>query len=76
MAAVSAETIGRRLSGIHERIVADVPALQRGRVWCRKCGDTEKVDAARCLRYGWPMCCGETMTIDAPPSTGESDAKP
>ena len=35
-------------------------------VWCRECGRTEPVDAAHCLRKGWPMCCGYTMTIDSP----------
>lgn len=53
-------------SGIHERIVADVPALKRGQVWCYRCGRTQKVDSASCLRSGWPKCCGETMSIDSP----------
>ena len=42
------------------------PKLSRGRVWCKKCGRTQKVDSATCLRRGWPECCGETMTIDSP----------
>lgn len=36
------------------------------RVWCRTCGRSEKVDAALCLRHGWPKCCEATMTIDNP----------
>lgn len=40
--------------------------LSRGEVWCRACGHSEKVDSAYCLQYGWPKCCGETMTIDSP----------
>jgi hypothetical protein len=47
-------------------IVASVPALQRGRVWCHQCGHTEAVDSAQCLRDGWPRHCGETMSIDSP----------
>ena len=47
-------------------IVDDVPQLKRGRVWCHKCGATMKVNAGRCLRSGWPTCCGETMSIDSP----------
>lgn len=42
------------------------PKLERGRVWCRECGRTERVDSAHALLHGWPKCCGETMTIDAP----------
>lgn len=42
------------------------PKLIRGQVWCRTCGYTQRVDSGDCLRNGWPMCCGETMTIDAP----------
>jgi hypothetical protein len=44
----------------------DVPSLQRGQVWCRECGHTQKVNSAECLRSGWPKHCGSTMTIDAP----------
>jgi hypothetical protein len=60
------ETKVRSMIGLHERIVADVPALRRGRVWCRECGHTERVDSAECLRHGWPKHCGYTMTIDPP----------
>lgn len=42
------------------------PKLARGQVWCRTCGATLRVDSADCFRSGWPECCGETMTIDAP----------
>lgn len=47
-------------------VVASCPQLARGRIWCRKCGASRKVDSATCLRTGWPKCCGETMTIDSP----------
>jgi hypothetical protein len=58
-----------------ESIVAAVPQLKRGRVWCRKCGFTMSVDSASCLTYGWPKCCGQTMTIDAPADQSE-ETKP
>lgn len=45
------------------------PSLRRGRVWCRECGATQRVNSAECLRSGWPLCCGETMTIDQPKET-------
>jgi hypothetical protein len=43
-----------------------IPQLKRGTVWCRRCGRSQKVDAASCLGSGWPKCCGGTMTIDSP----------
>lgn len=55
-----------RLNGLHDTLAASHPALARGQVWCRSCGATRKVDSARCLRSGWPKCCGATMTIDPP----------
>jgi hypothetical protein len=42
------------------------PKLTRGRVWCHDRGRTVKVDSARCLSSGWPMCCGQTMSLDSP----------
>lgn len=42
------------------------PSLERGRVWCRKCGATQRVDTQDCFAHGWPKCCGQTMTIDSP----------
>lgn len=47
-------------------LAACIPQLRRGEVWCRKCGAHDYVDSAWCLRQGWPVCCGETMTIDSP----------
>lgn len=32
--------------------------------WCRECGSSVAIDAANCLRHGWPKCCGYAMTID------------
>lgn len=42
------------------------PKLERGQVWCRQCGATQRVDSGFAMRNGWPKCCGYTMTIDAP----------
>ena len=50
----------------HDELANCHPSLVRGQVWCRKCGATQKVDSAECLRSGWPLCCGHTMTIDSP----------
>jgi Zn finger protein HypA/HybF involved in hydrogenase expression len=49
----------KKLRNFHEK-------LSRNLVWCRKCGRSEKTDSAHNLRYGWPKCCGETMTVDSP----------
>lgn len=35
-------------------------------VWCLKCGAQLQVIPEKCIKLGWPTCCGETMTIDAP----------
>ena len=58
--------IVKRVTGLHAKIVEDVPQLKRGLVWCRHCGREQKVDSADCLRHGWPKCCGYTMTTEHP----------
>ena len=55
---------------IYEQIVATSPKLQRGRVWCRTCDRSEAVDPVQALRRGWPLCCGTSMTLDAPSERG------
>lgn len=52
-------TLTEALASCHEKI-------ERGLVWCRTCGAQKSVDPEKCIREGWPMCCGHTMTIDAP----------
>jgi hypothetical protein len=54
------------LDKLYSDMVTGSPQLERGLVWCRSCGATQKVDSAHCLRHGWPKCCGATMSIDAP----------
>ncbi len=49
----------QKLAGCHE-------TLRRNKVWCRTCGRSQFNSAAHSLRYGWPKCCGYTMTIDSP----------
>ena len=55
-----------RARGLHATLGTCHPKLSRGRVWCRKCGATQKVKSGECFRSGWPKCCGATMTIDSP----------
>jgi hypothetical protein len=52
--------------GLYETIAKAHPALARGQVWCIACGHTRRVNPSTCLKYGWPKCCGVTMTIDSP----------
>lgn len=47
------------------------PKLERGIVWCRTCGRSERVNAKWLIwqtspRNAWPKCHGETMTITSP----------
>ncbi len=52
--------------GAHRAIIEGIGRLERGRVWCTRCGSTQSVDSGKCMRSGWPKCCGMTMTIDSP----------
>jgi hypothetical protein len=68
------------LLSIHDKLSSSHPKLARGRVWCRICRSTQKVNSADCLHRGWPKCCGQTMTIDSPqewaaPPSGEATPK-
>ena len=60
------EELASRVEALHDRLARSHPSLERGRVWCRQCGDSQSVSSAFALRYGWPKCCGATMTIDSP----------
>lgn len=57
--------------GLYEAMASAHEKLARGRVWCRTCGRSQRVDSAQCLAEGWPRCCGYTMTIDAPSARKE-----
>lgn len=52
--------------GLYDDLATAHPKLRRGKVWCHECGREQSVDPAQCLRSGWPMCHGETMSIDSP----------
>ena len=54
------------MTALPDKLANFHPKLQRGRVWCRECGYTERVSAAYAFKHGWPKHCGKTMTIDAP----------
>ena len=49
----------------YDRIARATAKLKRGMVWCKTCGRSQKVNSGECMRYGWPKCCGHTMTIDS-----------
>jgi len=51
---------------MYEKLASSHPILIRGLVYCETCHRVEKVDSAKAMRYGWPECCGHTMTLDVP----------
>ena len=59
-------TVHRRHQALYDTIAASHPSLLAGIVWCGRCGKSRKVDAAKCLRSGWPRCCSTTMGLDQP----------
>lgn len=48
---------------LYEEIARSHPSLLNGKVFCGRCGKPRQVDAARCLRDGWPKCCGATVSL-------------
>lgn len=55
-----------RHQSLYDTIAQSHPSLMSGLVWCSRCRKSRTVDAARCLREGWPKCCSATMSIDMP----------
>jgi hypothetical protein len=66
--AAHCETIAKLIGTqeIYDTIAASDPSLRRGVVRCGRCGSSRIVDSAKCLRDGWPLCCGATMSIEKP----------
>lgn len=50
---------------LYEEIARSHPSLLNGKVFCARCGKERTVDAAKCLRDGWPKCCGATVSLAA-----------
>ena len=57
--------MAKMATGIYDAMAKSHPSLERGMVRCKKCDRTLKVDSARCLREGWPKCCGSTMSLES-----------
>jgi len=55
-----------RHQSLYDTIAASHPSLLNGVVWCARCRRSRKVDAAKCLREGWPKCCSATMGLEKP----------
>lgn len=49
---------------LYDEIARSHPSLMSGKVWCGRCGRARDVDAAKCLRDGWPRCCGTTVSLE------------
>lgn len=63
---VGLDALVGRANSLHKALADCHPKLSRGQVWCHRCGREQRVDSAKCFASGWPMCCGETMSIDSP----------
>lgn len=50
------------LDNMYESMASDLG----NRVKCNTCKKEKQVDSAKCLRSGWPKCCGYTMTLLPP----------
>lgn len=61
---------------LHDTLAQSHASLRRGQVWCTRCGASQQVDSAECLRNGWPRCCGATMTIDSPEERNARRVRP
>lgn len=51
------------MENIYKKIVSENKSLRDGFVQCGKCKTKLTVDSAKCLRKGWPTCCGQTMNL-------------
>lgn len=56
-------TAPARHQALYDTIAQRHPSLLAGIVICGRCGTRRQVDAARCLREGWPKCCSGTMGL-------------
>jgi Zn finger protein HypA/HybF involved in hydrogenase expression len=54
------------MGDLYSALAQSHPKIARGRVWCHTCGNSVTVQPAECFLSGWPLCCGETMSIDSP----------
>ena len=52
-----------RHQALYEEIARSHPSLMNCVVICARCGRRRKVDAAACLRDGWPKCHETTMSL-------------
>jgi hypothetical protein len=55
------------ISGIHDRIAADVCKGKTHRLHCLECGVIRAIsqsEYADYLAHGWPKCCGYTMRLE------------
>lgn len=56
-------SIFTRHQALYDEIAKSHPSPIDGLVRCSRCGTSRRVDSAKCLRDGWPKCCGGTMGL-------------
>ena len=58
---------------LYDKLANSHPSLKAGVVHCVTCGRGQRVDAATCLRTGWPTCHGATMRLGPGLTKGRTD---
>lgn len=53
----------KRIVGSVSEMYESMASKLGTRVKCKTCGTEQVVDPAKCLRRGWPTCCGHTMAL-------------
>ena len=51
------------MSDVYDDMVNGNRVLREGYVRCRTCKKIAVTNSAKCLRAGWPKCCGYTMEL-------------
>lgn len=51
--------VTKRIDNFYREAAANLPTS----VECKRCGVSISVDPEKCLREGWPICCGQTMSL-------------
>lgn len=59
--AVKMTELNKRIDRFYREAAATLPSS----VECKHCGVSISVDPEKCLREGWPICCGQTMSLRA-----------
>jgi hypothetical protein len=67
----------KRIVGRTEVMYVSMATALGHLVKCDNCGHEQSVNPVKCLRTGWPQCCGYTMTLQPqePDDDSSTEAK-